>query len=144
MQLAIYTMDSLGNMTTQSTPQNMQIPPSLEPDQEMIGYSFSPDSRYFAIGSGAGIDVYTWNTASAALTYLGSIQAPEGCAAHPCRNFHFFTWDRYDHLIVTWGAWVDPDAQIQVYSVTAAGIAAAPRSPYPLPAANMLTVVNAD
>lgn len=144
-ELAIYTMDSSGNMTTQSTAQNMPAPPGVPSDALLTGYAFSPDSRFFAFGGYSVIDVYTWNAASATLTFLGNIQPPQNCPpGEPCPYIHNFTWDRYDHLIATWGKWIDPDAQIQVYNVSKSGVAAAPGSPYPLPSANMVTVVDPD
>jgi hypothetical protein len=145
-QLAVYTMDTAGTMTTQSTGQNMLVPPSISPDLELIGYAFSPDGRYFAIGATTGIDVYSWNSTSATLTYLASILSEQPCTSigQYCRVFHNFTWDRYGHVIATLGDWVDPNAEIQVYRVAASGISVAPGSPYPLPSANMLTVVDTD
>jgi hypothetical protein len=143
-QLASYTMDGSGNMTTQSTEGNMPAPFGVPSDALLTGYAFSPYGHFFAFGGYTVIAVYTWNPASASLTFLANIQPPRDCPPNqPCPGFHNFTWDRYDHLIATWGTWVDSNAQIQVYSVRASGVTPAPGSPYPLPAANMLTAVDA-
>lgn len=142
VQLAVYTLDSQRNLTTQSTRQTMATPPS---NGYISGYAFSPDSRYFAVASGGGIDVYLWNGSAASLHYLDSISMQGN--GFTGQLLQAFTWDRYDHLIFTSAEWStageSPETgQIQVYGVTASGASRAHGSPYALNSPHLLTVVN--
>jgi len=142
IRLAVYTFDSRHNLTTQSNPQTMATPPS---GGYISGYAFSPDSLYFAVASGGGIDVYQWDAADALLHYLDSITLRGN--GFSGEILQAFTWDRYDHLIFaseerpTDGELPDTGL-VQVYSVTPSGVAPARGSPYPLRYPHLLTAVN--
>jgi len=142
IQLAVYTLDSEHNLNTQSTPQTMATPPS---SGYIEGYAFSPDSRYFAISSGGGIDVYQWDASTASLHYLNSITTHGN--GFTGEIVQAFAWDRYDHIIFTTTEYStdgeSPDTgQIQIDSVTPSGAVPALGSPYVLNSPHLLTVVD--
>lgn len=130
-QLAVYTIDEAGNLTTTSTWQNM-VTPDFPENAQSIGLSFSPDSRYFAITSFMNFEVYSWDSSSGTLTPITTINNTEGsCQSPPAATdgctgsgFGSMAWDSNDHLYITLGR------QLLVYSVADSGITPAPGSPY--------------
>lgn len=125
-QLAVYTIDEVGNLSTTSTWQNMPEAgiPSNESPQD---YKFSPDGRYFAIESFTALAVFTWNSPQEILTPIATITDPEGsCATNGCTGsgFDSLAWDSYDHLYTSVGQ------QLLVYTVSPSGARPAPGSPH--------------
>lgn len=131
-QLAVYTIDDAGNLTTTSNWQNMVSPDIPDNSQDSsIHFSFSPDSRYFAISSFMALEVFSWDAASDTLTPIAAINNTEGSCQfgsgeNGCTGSGFLNiaWDSNDHLYITLGQ------QLLVYSVMDTGITLAPGSPY--------------
>ena len=82
-QLAVYTTDSSGNLTTTSTAQNM--PTTAVGDGVM---SISPASNLLAIASGRGLQVFHFNGSNPITPYTKRLA---WSASHPA-------WDKHNHL----------------------------------------------
>lgn len=138
-QLAVYTIDSSGNLTTSSTWQNMPTTSAWAGP-----YSFSPDNKYFAIGGYGALDIYAWDSASATLTHIAAIDNPQGTCSTAangqggCTGISFgnLAWDANDHLYTYLGN------QLFVYGVTPSAVTQAPGSPYAVQNPKWVTVVN--
>lgn len=143
-QLAVYTIDASGQMTTSSTKQNMPVLDALSPGAGAYSYRFSPDDRYFAVSGFTGLEVFSWDSASATLTHIATVNNTEGSctgtwAAGNCSGNKFgnVAWDRNDRLYTFLGN------QLFVYNVTDSGITQAPGSPHAIDSPQWLTVVSA-
>jgi len=122
-QLAIYTLDDSGNLSTSSTSQNMvtsQFAPAY--------YQFSPDGRYPAGAGAAGLQVFAWDSASLTLTSIAAIGSGGTCTSSGCSGpaFGNIAWDENDQLYTILGQ------QLLVYDVGPSGVTPAPGSPYPV------------
>lgn len=143
-QLAVYTIDDAGNLTTTSTWQNMVTPDIPEDSQDSyIHLSFSPDSRYFAISSFMALNVFSWDAASDSLTPITTISNTEGSCqfgsgGNGCTGPGILNsaWDSNDHLYITLGQ------QLLVYSVTDSEITPAPGLPYTFQGPIGVAVIN--
>src|SRR6266496_117014 len=82
-QLAVYTADSSGNLTTTSTAQNM--PTTAVGDGVM---SISPAGNLLAIASGRGLQVFHFNGSNPITPYTKRLA---WSASHPA-------WDKHNHL----------------------------------------------
>jgi hypothetical protein len=139
IQLAVYTIDSSGNLTTSSTWQNMPTTVA-EPGP----YGFSPDDKYFAIAGYVGLDVFAWDSAGATLTHIATINNPQGTCSpdangrESCTGISFgnLAWDANDHLYTYLGN------QLFVYAVTSSAVTPAPGSPYVVQNPQWVTIVN--
>lgn len=137
-QLAIYAVDSSGNLTTASTSQNM-----VADDFGQASFQFSPDYHYLASFSLEGIEVFAWNGSSLTLTPLATLPSEYTCwqnsTGSGCGGTAFgnIAWDQNDHLYTTF------TNQLLVYSVTPSGVTPAPGSPWSVPNANQVTVLPA-
>lgn len=126
-QLAVYSMDDAGKMTTASTPQNMPAASALYTTMAPEAYEFSPDDRYFAIVNFTGFDVFAWDSGKAVLTHIAAINNSQGsCTSSGCtgNGFGNLAWDTRDHLYT----WIGN--QLYVYAVSDSGVTQAPGSPY--------------
>ena len=111
-QLAVYTADSSGGESTNSTDQDMpQVATGAVNDMEM-----STDGKFLAVG-GTGLQVFQFNGANpiTPLTDLLTNNAIDQVA-----------WDKTNHLY----AISNSSGQLFVFSVTASGVTQAPGSPY--------------
>ncbi len=144
-QLAVYTIDGAGNLTTTSTWRNMVTPDIPDDSQDSyIRLSFSPDNRYFALSSYMAFEVFSWDAAGETLTPIATISNTEGSCQFPpaatdgCTGSGFLNvaWDSDDHLYATLGQ------QLLVYSVTGSGITPAPGSPYTFQSPIRVTVIS--
>jgi len=141
-QLAVYTVDDAGNLTTPSDWQNLPSTPAA-PASFAGDYSFSPDDRYFAIGGYAALDIFAWDSTTASLTRIATINNPQGpCTSNPsstigCTGTPFgnLAWDSNDHLYTFLGN------QLFVYRVTPSGVTQAPGSPHAVQNPQWVTVV---
>ncbi len=136
MQLAVYTIDDSGTLTTTSTWQNM---PSVA-IRPLGFYQFSPDSRYLAVSGFSGLQVFAWDSANMTLTSIGTVNNSEGScnSSGYCTGSGFgnLAWDQNDHLYTYLGQ------QLFVYAVSSSGIATAPGSPYSIPNPSWVTVIS--
>jgi len=111
-QLAVYTSDSSGNLTTTSTYQNM---PSVL-TQGAQTYWMSPSGKYLAVG-GAGLQIFHFNGANPITQFTGLLTTDTIGKVY---------WDNANHLYA-----ISADAgKLYVFTVTATGVTQAPGSPH--------------
>ena len=112
-QLAVYTADSSGNLTTSSTYQNM---PSV-----LVGpvhnYSMSPDGKHLAVSGLSGLQVFRFNGANPIKKLTGLIATGWVDQVY---------WDNLDHLY----AISAQSGKLYVFTVTSKGATQAPGSPH--------------
>jgi hypothetical protein len=123
-QLATYTADSTGNLTTTSTYQNM---PSV-----VVGsvndYWMSPTGAYLAVAGTTGLQVFHFNGASPITKYTDKLVK---------QDVDQVFWDNSNHLYALGRA----AGELWVFTVTATGVKPAPGSPYAIPGADYLVVL---
>lgn len=112
-QLATYTATSTGNLTTNSTYQNM---PSTQVGT-VIDYWMSPNGAYLAVGGTAGLQVFRFNGGNPITTLTGLLTPNEVDQVF---------WDNANHLY----AISQPTGKLYVFTVTASGATQAPGSPH--------------
>jgi hypothetical protein len=137
-ELAIYSIDSSGNMTTASTSQNMPVLNAISSYISPSSYEFSSDNRYFAIGSYTGIEVFLWDSNAATLTLIATVSNTQGsCNAQGCsgNGYGNLAWDSNHHFY----SWIGN--QLVAYEVSDTGVTQAPGSPYPVRNPQWLAVV---
>jgi len=123
-QLAVYTADSSGNLTTSSTDKNMP--------QVAVGNVndiwASPDGKGLAVAGSGGLQVFHFNGANPITHGTGLLTK-----APVTQVF----WDNLDHLYA-----ISPSAgQLFVFIVTENGVTQAPGSPYSVPGAENIIVL---
>ncbi len=111
-QLAVYTADSAGNLTTTSTYQNM---PSVL-TQGAQTYWMSPTGKYLAVG-GAGLQIFHFNGANPITHFTGLLTND---------TIDQVYWDNANHLY----AISRSAGKLYVFSVTSTGVTQAPGSPH--------------
>ncbi len=115
-QLATYTADSSGNLTTSSTYSNM---PSV-----LVGavndYWMSPSGKYLAVGGTSGFQIFNFNGASPITQYTGLL------TTSPIDQIF---WDNSNHVY----ALSRSAAKLYVFTVTSSGVTQAPGSPHAVP-----------
>ncbi|HEY0795555.1 MAG TPA: hypothetical protein VGD64_07220 [Acidisarcina sp.] len=122
-QLATYTVDSFGNLTTASTPATM--PKVLVGD--VIDYKMSPDGKYLAVGGYTGLQIFHFNGANPITPFTGLLTT---------NQVNQVFWDNANHLYA-----ISPAGKLYVFGGTASGVAQAPGSPYSIPNAQYLIVL---
>ena len=111
-QLAVYTADSSGNLTTTSTYQNM---PSVL-TQGAQTYSMSPTGKYLAVG-GIGLQIFHFNGANPITHFTGLLTTDTIGQVY---------WDNANHLYA-----ISADAgKLYVFTVTSTGVTQALGSPH--------------
>lgn len=120
-QLATYTADSNGNLSTNSTYENMPT------DGNSSVMSISPSGKLLASG-GNGFQLYHFDGSNPITPFSGKLQSPA--------MIQEFGWDKDNHLYALSGS------QLFVYTVTPAGITQAPGSPYSIPEASSVIVLS--
>lgn len=123
-QLASYTADSSGNLTTSSTYSNM---PGV-----LVGtvydYSMSPSGKFLAVGGSSGLQIFNFNGANPITQLTGLLSnAP----------ITQISWDNSNHVY----ALSDLAGKLFVFTVTASGATPAPGSPHRVWGARYLTVL---
>lgn len=121
-QLATYTVNSAGNVSTKSTYSNM---PSM-----LVGslndYNMSPSGKYLAVGGGSGLQIFHFNGANPITKFTGRLTAA---------SIDQMFWDNASHLYA-----ISRNAgKLFVYTVTSTGVTQAPGSPHTI--ANPLNIV---
>jgi hypothetical protein len=112
--LGVYTADSSGNLTTNSTSENM-ITAEVGAVNAMAA---SPAGNLLAVAGTAGLQVFFFNGNQPITAYTGFI------AEH---NISQIFWDNHNHL---YG--ISPSGLLYVYTVTKTGYKQAPGSPHSL------------
>jgi hypothetical protein len=112
-QLASYTVDSSGNLTTTSTYSNM---PNVQVGG-VIDYWMSPSGKYLAVGGTNGLQVFHFNGANPITRFTGLLTKNE---------IDQLFWDNSNHLY----AISRKAGKLYVYTVTSTGAAQAPGSPH--------------
>jgi hypothetical protein len=112
-QLAVYTADSSGNLTTTSTASNM---PKTAVTQ-VIDMSMAPSGKLLAVSGTTGLQVFHFNGASPITHYTGLLTS--------ARVDQMF-WDKASHLY----AISQSAGKLFVFTVTPTSVSQAPGSPY--------------
>lgn len=112
-QLAVYTADKSGNLTTKSTPENM---PSVAVGG-ILDYWASPSGKLLAVAGQSGLQVFHFNGASPITKDTGLLVAQEVDQVF---------WDNSNHLY----AIGSKAGKLWVFTVTANGVTQAPGSPH--------------
>ena len=134
IQLASYTIDAQGNLTSTNTWANMPTPAvnvttmNMSPSGKFLAVAGNT-SRSFSVGPTAppGLQVFHFNGASPITRYSGIITSAA---------IDRLAWDNSNHLFATSRA----SGKLYVYTVTATSITAAPGSPYTLSNPSTLAV----
>ena len=124
-QLATYTADSLGNLTTKSTYRNM---PSVSVGSYITDYWMSPTGKLLAVAGPSGLQVFHFNGAYPITTYTGLL------TTNPVNQVF---WDNNHHLYAISGS----AGLLYVFTVTEKSVTQAPGSPYSITAPESMTVL---
>ena len=123
-QLATYTADASGNLTTNSTYQNM---PSV-----LVGavssYWMSPSGKYLAVGGASGLQIFHFNGANPITKFTGLL------TSSPISQIF---WDNANHVY----AISQKTGKLFVYTVTSTGVTQAPGSPHAIKSPQNLIVL---
>jgi hypothetical protein len=112
-QLANYTVDSSGNLTTHSTYSNM---PSVLVGT-VIDYRMSADGKYLAVSGTLGLQIFHFNGANPITRFTGLLTG--------VRIDQVF-WDNSNHVYA-----ISPTkGKLFVWNVTTSGVTSAPGSPH--------------
>jgi hypothetical protein len=123
-QLASYTADTAGNLTTKSTYSNM---PTV-----LVGavndYSMSPSGKYLAVGGTAGFQIFHFNGANPITKFTGLLTG---------NTIDQIFWDNANHVYA-----ISLQAgKLFVWTVTSTGATRAPGSPHLIPNVQNLIVL---
>ena len=122
--LAVYTADSSGNLTTNSTYQNMPT--------ASVGWldyiAASPAGNLLALGGTSGLQVFHFNGSNPITTYTGLL------AVHELSRL---AWDTHNHL---YG--ISPSGRLYAFQVTTTGYKQASGSPYSISSPQAITVLS--
>jgi WD40 repeat protein len=110
-QLATYTADSSGNLTTTSTYSNMaSVAVGID------SMAISPSGRILAVGGDAGVQLFHFNGSNPITHYTGSLTTEQ---------ITQLAWDKNNHLYA-----LSPAGKLFVFTVTTTSVNEAPGSPY--------------
>jgi hypothetical protein len=123
-QIASFTADAGGNLTTDNTAANMPVTQIGAP----LASSMSPDGRLLAVGGTAGLQIFHFNGAGPATHYTNLKAAVE---------IDQMFWDQRNHLY----AISRPANRLYVYEVTPSGVIEAPGSPHAIESPQGLSVL---
>ncbi len=112
-QLATYTTDGSGKLTTKSTYSNM--PATVV--KSVLDIDMAPSGKLLAVGGTAGLQVFHFNGANPITYYTGLLTKDE---------IDQFFWDNDNHLY----AISKPSGKLFVFTVTPTSFSPAPGSPY--------------
>ena len=123
-QLAVYTADSSGNLTTSSTNENMF--------SVLVGtvnnYWMSPDGKFLAVSGSSGLQVFRFNGANPITKLTGLIATG---------SVNQVYWDNRDHLYAVSAQ----SGKLYVFTVNSKGATPAPGSPHSLSSPTSLIVL---
>jgi hypothetical protein len=125
IQLASYTVDAVGNLTTRSTHLNM---PSV-----LVGgvndYWMSPNGKFLAVGGTAGFQIFHFNGANPITKFTGRLTSS---------SIDQVYWDNRNHVY----AISRKAGKLFVWTVTSSGVTRAPGSPHSVANIENLIVVS--
>jgi hypothetical protein len=124
-QLAVYTADSSGNLTTNSTAANM---PQVAVGN-IIDIKISPSGRLLAAAGSGGLQVFHFNGPNPIMDYTGLLTIDE---------VDQLFWDNDNHLY----AISQSAGQLYVFTVTPKSFGQAPGSPYPITSPQNVVVLS--
>lgn len=113
-QLATYTADSSGNLTTKSTYSNM---PSVSVGDYITDYWMSPTGKLLAVAGPSGLQIFHFNGPYPITTYTGLLTT---------NAVNQVFWDNNHHLYALSGS----AGLLYVFTVTEKSVTQAPGSPY--------------
>ncbi len=117
-QIAVYTADNSGNLTTHSTSANMPAT-AVKDVQDM---AMSPSGNLLAVGGSAGLQVFHFNRSNPATKFTGLLMK------NPISSDDQMFWDNANHLYV-----ISSSAnKLYVFTITPTSAKQAPGSPYTL------------
>lgn len=122
-QLAVYTAQSNGNLTTTSTVANM---PAANVGT-VADLQIAPGGKWLAVAGTGGLEVFHFNGGSAITRWTGMLTSDSIAQCF---------WDNTGHLYAISGK----TGKLFVFTVTTSGAHAAPGSPYSAPGAEYLAV----
>jgi hypothetical protein len=126
-QLAVYTADSTGNLTTTSTYSNMPATDTAD-GWDLNDYWMSPSGKFLAVAGNKGLEVFHFNGAKPITKFTGLLTRD---------NIGQLFWDNNNHLYAISGT----SGRLFVWTVTSKGAVKAPGSPYSIPNAGSLIVL---
>jgi hypothetical protein len=131
-QLATYTVDSAGQLSTTSTYKNMPITEAGgetgNPSSYVIDYWISASGKYLAVAGTSGLQVFHFNGAEPITKYTGLIVTD---------TVDQVFWDNSNHLYP-----IGYTAQkLWVFTVTSTGVTQAPGSPHTIAGVGSLIVL---
>jgi hypothetical protein len=122
--LAVYTADSSGNLTTNSTYLNMPTA-AVDSLDDIVA---SPTGNLLALGGTSGLQVFHFNGSNQITPYTGLL------ATHEVRSL---AWDKHNHL---YG--ISPSGRLYSFTVTPTGHHQDPGSPYTITDPQTITVLS--
>ena len=127
VQIAVYSADSAGNLTTTSTAQNM---PKTQagPTYGINDIWMSPSGKLLAVAGTSGLQVFHWNGAKPVTTYTGLLTTA------PISQMF---WDNDNHLY----ALSQTTGKLYVFTVTPTSHSQAKGSPYTITGAENIQVL---
>jgi len=123
-QLATYTVNSSGELTTTSTYSNM--PKVLV--GTLYDYWMSPNGKYLAVGGSTGLQIFHFNGANPITKFTGLLTS---------NSITQMFWDNANHLY----AISNTAGKLYVFTVTSTGVTQAPGSPHSITGAQNLIVL---
>ena len=135
VQLATYTADANGNLTTTDTSATMPATAISTPQSMKI----SPSGSYLAIGGIGGLQVFNFNGASP-ITTLTKVLTTDSITQ--------VMWDKSNHLYAitltgtAYGSNSVSPGKLHVYTVTSSGATEAPGSPYTITQPVSIAIAN--
>jgi hypothetical protein len=127
-QLAVYTADSTGNLTTKSTYSNMP--------RVLVGavstYWMSPNGKYLAVGGTSGLEIFHFNGANPITKFSGLL------ANSPISQIF---WDNSGHVYALSTSSTTGKGKLFVYTVTSKGVTQAQGSPHTITNAQNVIVL---
>ena len=130
-QLAVYTADSSGNLTTKSTYQNMPKTAVVQTSggtYSVNDYRMSPSGKLLAVAGPLGLQVFHFNGANPITHYTGLLTKDDTNQVY---------WDKANHLY----AISTKSGKLFVFTVTPTSVTQAPGSPHNIPGAGSLIVL---
>jgi hypothetical protein len=122
--LGVYSADSSGNLTTNSTRQNMPMTAA----GQIFDMVASPAGNLLAVGGGSGLQIFHFNGSNPITPYTGLL------AVHIIDQIR---WDNHDHL---YG--ISRSGLLYAFKITATGHKQAAGSPYSIPFPRAVAVVS--
>lgn len=130
-QLAVYTADSSGNLTTKSTYQNMPKTAVVQTSggtYSVNDYKMSPSGNLLAVAGPLGLQVFHFNGGNPITHYTGLLTKD---------YINQLFWDKANHLY----AISTKAGKLFVFTVTPTSVTQAPGSPHNIPGVGSLIVL---